>query len=113
VAADLAVEPLPGLSARICRQVALGKAVKAKQIGACLGQLLFQPARYIDTGNCGHRVTPAHRDLWSELNENHAMAVSHHDATLNNERIEPNTTAVDATARALREGFLRYAAEAG
>jgi len=39
----------------------------AEQIGAGLGELLLQPARDIDTGSCGHRVAPSHRDLWTEL----------------------------------------------
>src|ERR1022692_228134 len=39
------------------------------------GQLLLQPARNINTGYYGHRVTPSHRDLWSDLTENHAVAV--------------------------------------
>src|SRR5215813_2951995 len=29
--------------------------------------VLLQPAGDIDTGSCGHRVAPSHRDLWTEL----------------------------------------------
>ena len=53
---------------------------RPEQIRTGLRELLLQPARHIDTGSCGHRVAPSHRDLWSELNEDHAVAVSPHDA---------------------------------
>jgi hypothetical protein len=33
-------------------------------------------------------VAPSHRDLWPELNEDHAVAFSHHDATLTGGNIE-------------------------
>jgi transcriptional regulator with XRE-family HTH domain len=40
-------------------------------------------------------VAPSNRDLWTELNEDHAMAVSPHDATLTN--ANPATTSAYAT----------------
>jgi hypothetical protein len=40
---------------------------RAQQIRARLRELLLQPARDVNTGPCGHRVTPSHRDLWTEL----------------------------------------------
>jgi hypothetical protein len=58
-----------------------------QQIRACLGQLLLQPARHVNTCSDGHRVAPHHRDLWSELNEDHAVAASHY-ATLNSGNIK-------------------------
>ena len=40
---------------------------------ACASCSSSQPDTSI-TGSCGHRVAPSHRDLGSELNENHAVA---------------------------------------
>jgi len=68
---------------------------RAQKIGAGLRELLLQPARHVDTGSCGHRVAPSHRDLWTELNENHAMAASRHGATLTS--ANRATTSADAT----------------
>ena len=47
----------------------------------------------IDIGSCGHRVTPSHRGLWLELNEDHAVAASYHDATLASVNIEHHISA--------------------
>src|ERR1700679_3996379 len=48
----------------------------------------------------------SHRDLWSELNENHAMAASRHDATLTSTK--PATTPVDATSKMILTSEFRH-----
>ena len=44
------------------------------------------------------------RDLWSELNEDHAVAVSHHDATLTSANIEHHIRGRNPQIRRLRWG---------
>ena len=52
-----------------------------QQIRRRLRQLLGQPTGQVNTGWCGHRADSSSRVPWSELVEDHAVAVSHHDAT--------------------------------
>jgi hypothetical protein len=51
-----------------------------EQVRAGPGQLLGHPARQVDTRCCGHRVLLV-EDLWKDFKQDHAVAVSRHDAT--------------------------------
>jgi hypothetical protein len=61
----------------------------SEQIGTRLTQLLRQPTGQVDTRWSGHRVNSSGRALWKELVEDHAVAVSHLDATLSGEDQTP------------------------
>ncbi|MDQ2875954.1 MAG: hypothetical protein M3Y33_14670 [Actinomycetota bacterium] len=70
IAAVVAALAVAGPANRVCLDARKGLGElgdhRPQKIRAGPCELLFQSAGYVDTGSCGHRVTPSHRDLWSD-----------------------------------------------
>jgi len=91
---EWAVRPLDEIYAAVFIDAIVVK-VRDGQVRARLGQLLVQPARHVDTGNSGHRVTPR-----LEILGRFSLTITRWPSYITTPRTtggESNTTSLDAT----------------